>query len=313
MRILISVGILFYIFTRPDMDLPNLIQALGAVSPIFIFLAVAIYGIVLVLASFRWVILLRSFNIGVGIPLAFRFTFIGLFFNNMMPSLTGGDVVKGYYLTRGTSKKLEAVASILLDRVFGIYGMISLALFASLCAISDEKLGHLARIVVALSSVFFSGALLFYYLPSLKRFGWVQFLWKRYSWMKGFRNFYDVISIVKKRGKVACVVFGMSLVVQGLIVFENYVLARGLGMEGVSLAKFFVVVPIAGFISALPISFAGWGIGEGAYRTFFMVLNPSYGPIAVALSIAFRLIGLAFSLIGLPFYLTYKHKSSAEV
>lgn len=268
--------------------------------------AFSLYGLVLLLGCLRWVLLLHAFQIRVRFNLAFQLLFIGLFFNNMMPSLTGGDVVKGYYTAKGTSKKMEAVASILLDRFFGFCGMFTLAAVGSLFAWSHPVLGGAARIVLVGIFIFFLSVILFL---NQKIFGRVRFLKNVFDKIKGrdgIVKFYEALTGVKHHRGTVLKVWLLSIIIQALLVIVNFLLARGLGISGVSFGQFFVIIPIAACISAMPISFAGWGIGEGAYRSLFMMFNPAYGAVAVILSIVYRLICLIYSLAGLPLYLMYR-------
>jgi uncharacterized protein (TIRG00374 family) len=306
-----SVGILFYVFTRPDVDLQKLFEAVRTLSPVNFVCAFLIYGLVITLACLRWLVLLKSFGIRIAVRLVFQLHFIGLFFNNMMPSLTGGDVVKGYYIARGSTKKVEAVVSIFLDRFFGVFAIFLLAVVSALFALDHNRLGPLAKIILLFVGLFLVGLFLFLSLPFWKRFSLLQKFLDRFIWASQIKRIYNALTAL--RPKQAAVVLLMSLLIQSLLVVLNYILAVGLGIKDISLGQFFVLIPIAGFISALPISFAGWGVGEGAYRALFMIMNPAYGGIAVVLSILYRFICLVYSLIGFPLYLIYRHEPIEEV
>ena len=52
---------------------------------------------------------------------------IGIFFNNFVPGLTGGDFVKAYYVSRETHKKTEAITTVFLDRAVGLFALSTLA------------------------------------------------------------------------------------------------------------------------------------------------------------------------------------------
>src|SRR5690606_19748337 len=76
------------------------------------------------LAIYRWTLLLRAAGVETGVWRAVSLTFIGLFFNTVMPGLTGGDLVKAVYIARDhRKKKTEAILTVLLDRVLGIAGL----------------------------------------------------------------------------------------------------------------------------------------------------------------------------------------------
>lgn len=271
-------------------------------------IAIVTYFVVLLLACLRWTLLLRSFQIRIKFSLAFQLMFIGLYFNNMMPSLTGGDVVKAYYTAKGTSKKMEAVASILLDRIFGVFALFLLAVFGSFFVLHHPELGGPARLILICVGLFFVGITLFLNRKLLNKFSWVKGRLEKWGWINGIRRFYNAITVLRHKADAAGIVLLLSLMIQSLLVYINFVLARGLGMADVSFSKFFILIPLVGLISAMPVSFAGWGIGEGAYRGLFMMLNPAYGPIAVALSIILRSMCLIISLLGFPLYLMYRHE-----
>jgi len=302
-----SVGILFYVFTRPDVDLKQMFLTAKSLPWSYLFAAFCIYGIVLVLACQRWVILLRHFSIQVRFSLASRLMFIGLFFNNMMPSLTGGDVIKAYYTAKGTHKKMEAVTSIVLDRIFGVFGLLTLAAIGSCFALHHETLKDLARIVLLFVFLAIAGLAVFLNLHHLRRFTAIRKFSEKLYGFSFVQKLYQMLTALKGDKTSALQVFILSILMQSLLIIANFILARGLGMEGAGLAQFFVVIPIAQFISALPISFAGWGIGEGAYRSLFLILNPGFGGLAVVLSIIYRFVMLIFSLAGFPLYLMYRH------
>ncbi|MCD6406216.1 MAG: flippase-like domain-containing protein, partial [Planctomycetes bacterium] len=73
------------------------------------------------LASLRWKSLLGAQGIRIGFWRTLELTYLGLFCNNFMPGLTGGDVVKAYYASKLTStKKTNAVVTVFLDRLIGL-------------------------------------------------------------------------------------------------------------------------------------------------------------------------------------------------
>lgn len=216
--------------------------------------------------------------------------------------------MKGFYLAKRTSKKMEAVASVLLDRIFGFSALFMLGLIASLFSLHHPILGGLAKIIVVFVVSFFFGVFLFLNRSLWRKFPGLKKAVERSKPMQGVLKFYNALTALRHHSGTAGVVFLISLFIQGMLVYANFILAKGLGMTDAKLSQFFILIPIAGFVSAMPISFAGWGIGEGAYRALFRMMNPAYGVIAVGLSILFRLICLAYSLLGFPFYLTYRHE-----
>src|SRR6516162_7180388 len=78
--------------------------------------------------TWRWNLLLRAQEIRLPFRRAFGLTMIGLLFNVAIPGAVGGDLMKGYYITRATGgRRSSAATSILLDRVVGLLGLLLLA------------------------------------------------------------------------------------------------------------------------------------------------------------------------------------------
>jgi uncharacterized membrane protein YbhN (UPF0104 family) len=100
---------------------------------------------------------------------------------------------------------------------------------------------------------------------------------------------------IARSGRGLLYVLGLSLLVQVTNVLILFILAHGLSIH-LGLAHCFVFMPTVLFLSMLPISFAGWGVREGAMVTALAVVGvPSHQ--SLALSICF---GLGLVLVSLP-------------
>lgn len=83
-----------------------------------------------VLALYRWHLLMACVGLNSTPWLAIRIGWIGVFFNNVVPGLTGGDLIKALYITReNPSQRTRAVVSVIVDRFVGI---VALAVIAGL-------------------------------------------------------------------------------------------------------------------------------------------------------------------------------------
>ena len=98
-------------------------------------LGALLFFIFIVAINSRWWFLLRANGLGVRFIEAQKFGWIGLFFNNVMPGATGGDVVKAVYIVRRCSgDKVRAVVSIVVDRILGVVSLLVVGSIASLLA-----------------------------------------------------------------------------------------------------------------------------------------------------------------------------------
>jgi uncharacterized membrane protein YbhN (UPF0104 family) len=89
--------------------------------------AVGVYVLTQVLSAFRWQLLAQP----LGFRLPYRhylgFYFIGMFFNLVLPTSVGGDVVRAWYLDQGSGRRLPSFVSVLVDRGSGLLVLLSLA------------------------------------------------------------------------------------------------------------------------------------------------------------------------------------------
>ena len=96
-------------------------------------------GLVPTGGALRFRMLLAVQGVRIRASRALSLTFLGQFFNNFMLGLTGGDVVKAYYVTRDTHKRTEAVVTVFLDRVVGLIALAFLAAAMVLANLGDDK------------------------------------------------------------------------------------------------------------------------------------------------------------------------------
>jgi uncharacterized protein (TIRG00374 family) len=121
LKIVISVGILYFLFR--GMDMQAFIETIKALKPISIIAAIALIFVIQCISSLRWQILLKKDFDAPYFKLLSMYL-IGMFFNNFLPTLVGGDLIKTYYLYKQTGKGSVALASIFLDRYAGFTALI---------------------------------------------------------------------------------------------------------------------------------------------------------------------------------------------
>ncbi len=120
LRITISLsflGLLVWLFRK---DIPEIWGALKDVDAGFFLAAVLMNVLALVIVSFRLKMILSVQGLRLTIVESSYLTFIGMFFNNFLPTSIGGDLVKAYYATKRSEKKLESFSAVFLDRLFGL-------------------------------------------------------------------------------------------------------------------------------------------------------------------------------------------------
>lgn len=92
---------------------------------VYFFLMAAGLCLVSVLLTFtRWYVLVRAQDLPFALASAVRLGFMGFFMNTFLPGSVGGDIVKAAFLAREQSRRTVAVATVMVDRLVGLCGLI---------------------------------------------------------------------------------------------------------------------------------------------------------------------------------------------
>jgi len=217
--------------------------------------------------------------------------FVGLFFNNFLPTSMGGDVVRIYDVARYSRRPSASAASVIAERALsalaqGLIALLGLALGYDIAKrFSREIVALFAVLCIVLAALLFGDRL-------ARRLNLSDPL----SLKGKVVGVLESISFCLRNKSLALWVVFVSLFFHGVIVLINYMIFRALEAE-VSLIYCSLVIPIILFITLLPLSINGLGIREWAYIYFFGRLGLSMAE-AVAASLLFFLLLTLTSLIG---------------
>jgi len=259
-----------------------------------LLLATLLVGVGAVVAVYRWTLLLLGAGLATSFGRAFNLTFIGLFFSNIMPGLTGGDVVKAVYIAREhRDSRTEAILTVLLDRILGITG---LAVVAGLVIPSD--FGRYAEVApwiygflgveLVCGCIFFS--------HRLRRAVRLDSLVGRLPLSDVFKKIDQAVFLYRFRRRLLVISLALSVCVHLIIISGIGIMGVGIGLA-VPLSTYYAVIPICLIVMALPMTPAGWGVGEAAFIYFLAPLGVGASS-ALALALVYRMAQLAVSLIG---------------
>jgi uncharacterized protein (TIRG00374 family) len=281
-------------------DIEESFRTISHANYIPLIIAFAIFIFAQIISSLRFVYAMRTLNRSIPLILSIRVHFIGLWFNQLLPSGVGGDIYKVVLLKNyvGLSR---ATRGTLLDRISGL-GILMLSILVLLPAyqvVFNNAAMTLTLGIIALAfftlifiAVNFSGnRILRSKLP--RSFGHIFLLLRDISRFKKYKPFYQQFwtsMIVHLNGIIAYTFIGLSLGVH--LNFINYLL----------------LVPLLFLVALLPISFAGWGVREtGAIALFSLAgLQPEQ---AFSMSIIFGLMLICAGMPGgimLATYTTHK-------
>ncbi|MEZ5989621.1 MAG: lysylphosphatidylglycerol synthase transmembrane domain-containing protein [Planctomycetota bacterium] len=284
---------------------PGLLTVVKAIEVGTFLLGALCYFVVASFSSIRWWWLLRVNGIPVGRLQAFRLTWIGIFFNNVVPGLTGGDVVKAVWVARLAGEKTRPILSVLVDRVLGL---LALGLLAAVVVLFDfanfREIGTLIFIgfgaLALLTLCFFS--------KRVRKLIRLKHLLEKLPMSGLLKKVDQAIYFYRGHMRGIGLWFAASVVNHALGVIGVTLIGASLGID-LPLTGYLVLVPVINIVSAVPIAPAGWGVGEYLYQKLFTdysiriaAAQASLMPtLALVLSVVYRIHLMLWSLLGSVF------------
>ncbi len=308
-KVILTVALIAFLLKRVDMG--EVLSLIKQVKVEYLFLSGILYIFFMLVAAYRWQCLLNIQKIKIGLGKVIRLTFMGYFFNNFLPTTVGGDVVKGYLVSRDTKKVAESYVSILMDRVTGLGGLVLLAVLVILFIPTVSINRNIIYLVwgcfvcfVVLLIISTVGGKFFG-----KKLGWLKRLARKLKIEDKITKVYNIFYTHKEYKGVLVKTIFLSLIIQVTFIFINYLLVRGLPLNrDIPIGYFFIYTPTIALISSLPVTINGIGVRENLYVEFFGgILGKD---AAGSLSILLLLFLWAAGLIGGVYYLFSNFRST---
>ncbi len=289
----VSLGLLAFVLSR--IHIPNLLQVISSAHLFYLIVAMTVYLLGQAVSSVRWALLARPLGFEHSFKKFAVLYFIGMFFNLFAPSTIGGDLGRVLFLARGREQNQErgwkestayALISVITDRAIGMAVMVWIGA-AALALFPMYSLPLMIRYpTFAIALAFPVGWML---LPSLNRF------LQRREYSIG-RNLHRAVETYSSNRSVILQTIGLSFLVHFLQVWIQIIVGRSLDIE-IPWSYSFIVYPLVGLFSALPVSLSGIGLREGGYLYLLRQIDVSSDK-AIAFGILWFVIVALDSLLG---------------
>ncbi len=247
-----------------------------------------------VFVATRWWRLLAQAGCYARWTTAFRLTYVGLFFNTVLPGSTGGDLARAYVVVRDhPERRASALTSVVLDRLIGLVAMVLLAVAAIWTA--DDRFAPL-RLWVAVALAVMVLGLGAFVSPTLRRLARVDRLLARLPQGRRLASLDEALryQVARPGALVPALLlsFGNHLSSTAAIYWIGHAFGDGHGFH-----DYLCFTTVANTVSALPLSPGGLGVGEVAFGSL-MALGGGLYMLGVATSLVYRLILTAMGLAG---------------
>lgn len=259
----------------------------------------------------RWYFLVRA----VGLPFRFtdalRLSMIGFFFSILLPGGVGGDLVKAVFIAREQDRRARAVATVIIDRVFAVWGIfwfvaLSGGLFwwGGFLEVAGEK--ALKTIVSIAAGVVVLSLIGWTLIGRLSPHGAERFAqWLERRIAHAAAEFWNAIWTYRQQPRVVALAVAISLL--GFVGFTLtfHFASRTLWDGQLSIPnvfEHFLIVPIGLLIQGVPLFPGGAGLAELGFAGLYALLSHEKA-LGVLASLTQRVGMWLIGLIGLYLYL----------
>jgi glycosyltransferase 2 family protein len=259
--------------------------------------ALGVFLLAQVASALRWQLLARPLGLSGGLGRYTAYYFIGMFFNLVLPTSVGGDVVRAWYLARQAGpappagRRIAAFLSVLADRANGLAVLIAVAC-AGLWYYPVPLPAWVTYTVVSMGAAVAAGLAVLPFMPRLHALLPHR---PRVQQVVG-----GVAVYLRHHREVVAATF-LSLVVQLANVVIAWLIGAGLGLA-VPFPYYCILMSVVAVLTLLPVSVNGMGLRE--WGTVLLLSPLSVGSAeAVTLSLLTFAVQALASLGGAVFYL----------
>ncbi len=286
----------------------------------FLLFAFLGYGMVLLLCIYRWKLLLDVQGVKLTFFTLIRLSMIGIFFNLVVPGAVSGDLFKMYYISSHSSgKTTEAVLTIMLDRIIGLFGLFlvtSIAIFFSFDFLlnTSPEIRYSVYLIGSGSIAGVIGFILIYYRESLRS---VPVLNRITILLKGILpekvneivlKLVAALDLYRHNLRVIFYALLLSATVHLSLSFCVYSVGKGFHENVVGLKHYCLSTQIANAITAIPITPSGFG-SRDFVLSYFLVEGGALKEKAGIIPPFFSIVIAVWSLVGGAFFIFHKRQA----
>lgn len=296
LRAAVSLGLLALLFRFGGVEVASVRQALRGSDPELLLYALVAYAVLgSIVRGVRWQTLIRALGHRVSFWRCTDLFLVGTFFNQLLPTGFGGDLVRSLLLGRLGVGGARAASSVVVDRAIGIMMLLPLGGLALAFAHRNVPAGVAFALVIAIA-IGLAGSLV---LLSAHR--WrdrlvpVPLVGRLAAWPAG-RRFVDAFAEYRWNDLFRASLW--SVVFSALLVAANVLVGRAVGIRQAGVVDWCLVVPLVSLSTLLP-SVGGWGVREWTYVGLLAWLEPPVPPSqATAVSVFFGAMNLLVAAAG---------------
>jgi hypothetical protein len=318
-KLSVSAALLGFLFSR--IDVAALWANARQASFEWLAIAFAVYLVTVLTSVWRWWLLLEAQDVDIPVRRLFSSFLVALFFNNLLPSNIGGDVVRIGDTAKPARSNTLATTVVLVDRVMGLIALVLVA--ACGATLVASPMSAAGRTFALWPSWFWANLPLWFWAgfvigaaattPVFVAPAGVGRLLRPLTvlhpeWVGGrISKITSTLTRFREHPGALASCFIGAVFVQVTTVAFYLAVARALNVH-IGASDLAVIVPVSGVVQMLPVSFGGLGVREGTFSVYFTGIGL---PVASALllSLSATALVMLFSLSGMAVYVGRGHRA----
>lgn len=298
-KTLVSASLIIWLLS--EIDAAKVWTTIQGLHKGILAVVLAIIWITLLAIAKRWQLVVRSAGIEIPLSSLTEATFIGAFFNQFLPSSVGGDFFRVLAVRRHGASLNTAVTSVFMDRLSGFISLGVLCLLvipAEGQVLLDSDLKWPFLITLFLLAGVAGGGFFLLLIPGR---------WHSYALFRPFHPAIEALQSAWSQKGLFLSMLMTSLIASILVVLGLQVLMVAFDIP-LTWGQGAAILPVVLLLTSLPVSFAGWGLREGAIILALGVYGVPQ-ETALALSLIYGVLHLVSALPGLVLWVLEKRRS----
>jgi len=302
LRFAVSFGLMGTILYLFRAQLPAVLHNLQSVRPLYFGLAVLVFFGGMIPVAFRLRNVIQVQGTKLPVLVAYYVNLIALFFNNVLPSSVGGEMMKAYYLYRYEEGRVAVFSAVLVDRMFGLLTMLLISISTLFFFDSAQGSHKIMGSIVMLAAATITFAVFIFNRKVVDTLSQLHIPLLPAIFVEKVREIYRAMYEYREHKGIFGRCIGLTLAGQTTFIFVNFLLARSLAIE-IPLAFFFFFVPILLLMGVAP-SVNGLGVREATFLFYLVDFTTPEKALALSLLTSFFMIlvgiiaGLVYAVRG---------------
>jgi glycosyltransferase 2 family protein len=263
-----------------------------------------------VLTIGRWYWLVRALNLPFRWNDAVRLGFLGYLLTFVSLGAVGGDLLKALFIAREQpGRRVEAFATVIVDRILGLYALMLLAagaIIASGLWQSTATAVHLlCQAVLCTTALATLGLMLLLALGSGREMyarPFLNLVCRMPKLAARLKPLGSALSAYRRDRKTVATSIVVGLISQSLLAACIWAIAAALLPEPPGIAQHLVIVPLALLTTMLPLPGYGLGAFEVALEFLYRHVGLASAGSGLLVAVAFRAVMVATALISAIIY-----------